>query len=241
MIDVRASQPRSATSGVAQLVLATLLVGLAARGSDGREVSELRDGWRFRLGPVEGGESTTLGDADWTSVRVPHDWAIAGPFDQALPGDTGKLPWRGEGWYRKRFQVPSGKDGPADAAGKRVYLLFDGVMAEPTVWVNGERAGGWDYGYNSFWVDATPHVRAGASNLIAVHADTRRHGSRWYPGAGIYRKVTMHVTEPVHVARWGLRVETPAVEPKVATAVVRCRVENRDSQPRDATITLSIA
>ena len=167
----------------AQLTLAVLLALAWSDTALARDVQDFNGGWRFKLGETAEGASPTLADGDWTSVRLPHDWAIAGPFDVNAPGNTGKLPWRGEGWYRKRFDLP------ADTAGKRVYLLFDGVMAEPTVWVNGEKAGGWDYGYNSFWVDATPYVRPGESNLVAVHADTRRHGSRWYPGAGIYRKV----------------------------------------------------
>jgi beta-galactosidase len=73
----------------------------------------------------------------------------------------------------------------------------------PTVYVNGQKAGGWDYGYMSFRVDATDFVKAGQTNVVAVHVDTRPHHSRWYPGAGIYRKVQLVVKEPVHVAQWG--------------------------------------
>ena len=76
-------------------------------------------------------------------------------------------------------------------SGRRVYFDFDGVMAFPKVYVNGQLAGAWDYGYMSFRVDATPFVKFGQTNVVAVHADTRNHGTRWYPGAGIYRKVTM--------------------------------------------------
>ena len=89
-------------------------------------------------------------------MRLPHDWAIAGPYEPQGDPHTGKLPWRGEGWYRKTFTLP------ATDAGKRVYLDFDGVMAMPTVYVNGQKAGGWDYGYMSFRVDATEFVRSGS-------------------------------------------------------------------------------
>ena len=84
--------------------------------------------------------------------------------------------------------------------GRRVYFDFDGVMAFPKVYVNGQLAGQWDYGYMSFRVDATPYVKFGVANVIAVHVDTRNHGTRWYPGAGIYRKVTMTVCDPLHIA-----------------------------------------
>ena len=141
----------------------------------------------------------------WQAVRLPHDWAIAGPFDPDEWGHTGKLPWQGVGWYRKTFTLDA-----ADA-GKQVYLDFDGVMAFPKVYVNGQLAGEWDYGYTSFRIDATPFVKFGEPNTVAVRVDTTKHGTRWYPGAGIYRKVTLAVCNPVHIAQWGTFVTTPEV------------------------------
>ena len=88
-------------------------------------------------------------DSAWAQVDVPHDWAIEGPFQQDLPGETAKLPWVGVGWYRRHFEVP------AAAAGRRVYVDFDGAMSHAAVWVNGRFAGGWPYGYASFRLDLT--------------------------------------------------------------------------------------
>src|SRR5262249_45503540 len=136
---------------------------------------------------------------------LPHDWAISGPFDPNQPGHSAKLPWKGVGWYRKQFTLPA-----ADA-GKQVYLDFDGVMAFPKVYINGKLAGEWDYGYMSFRVDATPYVKFGEPNTIAVRADTTKHGTRWYPGAGIYRKVTLTKNEPVHIEHWSTFVHTPEI------------------------------
>ena len=128
----------------------------------------------------------------WQDVRLPHDWAIYGPFDASMDdGSTAKLPWKGEGFYRRVFTLDE------TDAGKRVYFDFDGVMAFPKVYVNGELAGEWDYGYTPFRVDATEHVRWGEANTIVVHVDTEPWGSRWYPGAGIYRKVELTIDEPV--------------------------------------------
>ncbi|MCB0582375.1 MAG: glycoside hydrolase family 2 protein, partial [Phaeodactylibacter sp.] len=129
-------------------------------------------------------------------------------------------PWKGEGWYRRALDIP------AAMAGKRFYLIFDGVMAFPKVYVNGKLAGEWDYGYNSFYLDITDHVKPGAPNLLAVHADTRKHDSRWYPGAGIYRKVQLLAVNPVHVGVWGTYITTPIVKPHYADVRVRATVYN---------------
>ena len=153
----------------------------------GRQVVNFNGDWKFAKGGQNGAQAVDFNDSSWKAVRLPHDWAIAGPFNTKEDGYAGKLPWWGEGWYRKSFKLDK-----ADA-GKRVYFDFDGVMAFPKVYVNGQLAGEWDYGYMSFRVDATPFVKFGADNTIAVYVDTRNHGTRWYPGAGIYRKVTMTV------------------------------------------------
>lgn len=185
-----------------------------------REVTVLRAGWRFARGAHPDAHLAGFDDSGWEVVQVPHDWAIEGPFLRDGDGSTGKLPWKGQGWYRRSLDVP------ASHAGKRVYLLFDGVMAFPRVWVNGALAGGWDYGYASFHLDVTEHVRPGEENVLAVHADTRPHDSRWYPGAGIYRKVRMVVVDPVHVGVWGTYITTPVVQPHYADARIRTTVVN---------------
>lgn len=191
--------------------------------ADARETTLLNDGWYFALGPQEDVPtmaSVAATDSPWKPVRIPHDWAISGPFDPSVSGNTGKLPWRGEGWYVCQLKLDDAK------AGDCVFLDFDGVMAFPKVYVNGQLAGEWDYGYMSFRVDATPFIRPGELNTVAVHCDTNRHGSRWYPGAGIYRKVTLTVCDPIHVAHWGTFVTTPEVSDSQATVKVMTTVDN---------------
>jgi beta-galactosidase len=192
--------------------------------SAGRHVVDFNRGWRFARGDLPGAEAPGFDDSAWQAVRLPHDWAIAGPFDPRENGYAGKLPWRGVGWYRKTFTLHEADRHPGGT--RRVYFDFDGVMAFPKVYVNGRLAGQWDYGYMSFRVDATPYVKLGQANVIAVLADTRRHGTRWYPGAGIYRKVTMTLCDPVHVAHWGSYATTPEVSDASATVRVRSTVEN---------------
>ena len=169
----------------------------------------LADGWLF-----------SRDGSSWHEVSVPHDWAIEGPFDVASKdGDTGKLPWRGVGTYRRTFVVTE-----RDAAGT-VALDFDGVMARPKVYVNGKFAGGWDYGYQSFRVDATPFVVPGTNHLEVV-ADTRRHRSRWYPGGGINRKVVLKMMPKAHFVYNGIAVTTPVAEKDRAVVRVRWETTN---------------
>ena len=190
----------------------------------------LSEGWRFQAGSVPGAEDPAHDDTGWRELRLPHDWAIEGPFQASADGGTGKLPWKGEGWYRREFELS-----PSDG-GRRVYFDFDGVMAFPKVYINGELAGEWDYGYNSFRVDATDYVTWGEKNMIAVHVDTRRWGSRWYPGAGIYRKVGMTVTGDVHLGHWGIQVVAVPADEGASRATVKTFVENHEDGPVDVTV-----
>ena len=201
-----------------------------------RATDLLNTGWRFQRDPDAAldASAAAFDDSAWQTVRVPHDWAISGPFSPDSDGSTGKLPWRGVGWYRTVF-TPA-----ADDAGRRVYLDFDGVMASPEVFINGRRAGGWDYGYLGFRVDATPFVAFGRANTVAVRADTRQHHSRWYPGAGIYRKVTLTRCDPVHVAHEATFVTTPEASAAQAVVRVESAVTNATAQAVQAAVTVTL-
>ena len=198
--------------------------------SQERVTIELSEGWKFTKGSLAEAYLPGFNDSGWQDVTVPHDWAIEGPFNRELDGNTGKLPWKGEGWYRLMLPIP------AALSGKRIYLLFDGVMAFPSVYVNGEKAGGWDYGYNSFYLDITQYAHPGADNLIAVHADTRPHESRWYPGAGIFRKVRMIAVNPVHTAIWGTYITTPLIKPHYADVRIATTVNNFEKTDKEITL-----
>jgi beta-galactosidase len=226
---------RSTIAAIVTTIVLTLVpqITSAEMGVDRRGVN-FNQGWKFAKGSQPGAEKADFDDSAWQAVRLPHDWAISGPFNPAENGYAGKLPWKGEGWYRKTFKFDKAADG------QRVYLDFDGVMAFPKVYVNGQLAGQWDYGYMSFRVDATPYVKFGQSNVIAVYVDTRNHGTRWYPGAGIYRKVTMTLRYPVHVAHWATIVTTPSVDHKSATVRVRSSVENHLSAESKVTVAITL-
>ncbi|HEY1764708.1 MAG TPA: glycoside hydrolase family 2 TIM barrel-domain containing protein, partial [Opitutaceae bacterium] len=173
-------------------------------------------------------------DADWRHLTLPHDWGIEGPFKQEYPGETGKLPWWGIGWYRKHFSVP------ASDSGRKLYLDVDGAMSHAAVWLNGQFVGGWPYGYASWRVDLTPFVKAGEENVIAIRLDNPPDSSRWYPGGGIFRNVWLVTLEPIHVAHWGIAVTTPQVSADSATVYLEATIENDTAQDSGAQISTQV-
>jgi len=212
-----------------------------------RSVITFRDGWKFTREAAAGMEAADFDDTAWQDVRVPHDWAIAGPFDRENDlqitaifedgqikegehtGRTGGLPHVGKGWYRLRFDLPE------DIASRRVRIEFDGVMSHSRVYCNGEFVGSWPYGYTSFAFDITALVKPG-ENILAVSCDNKPHASRWYPGAGIFRHVRLVTLAPVHVGHWGTFVTTPSVGKNSAT--VHVRTEISCGLPRESNVEL---
>lgn len=180
----------------------------------------LNSGWEFTKGRPEI-------SSEWQKVRIPHDWAIYGPFNRAndlqivaveqngekeetvKTGRTGGLPFIGQGTYRTTFEVP-------DTTGRNITLLFDGAMSNAHVLVNGQEVVHWPYGYNSFFADVTNAVVPGSNNLV-VELENFERASRWYPGAGIYRNVHLINTEKVHIPIWGTYVTTPYITAEEAS------------------------
>lgn len=185
-----------------------------------RTVTTLKDGWEFTKGRPNGGTK-------WQQVRIPHDWAIYGPFDKAndlqtvaveqngekeesvKTGRTGGLPFIGKGTYRTSFEVP-------DTAGRSITLVFDGAMSNARVIVNGREVVFWPYGYNSFYIDVTDEVRPGYNNMV-IELENFERASRWYPGAGLYRNVHLVITDKIHIPTWGTFVTTPKVSAEYAS------------------------
>jgi len=198
--------------------------------SQEREISELISGWKFYKGQNDLAYQQTFDDSDWSDIKIPHDWAIKGPFIVDGDGNTGKLPWKGEGWYRRELSIPD------TYMGKRIYLLFDGIMAFPKIYLNDQLVGQWDYGYNSFYFDITDFVNFKGQNLLAIHVDTRKHDSRWYPGAGIYRKVQMIVVNPIHVDIWGTYITTPIIKPHYADVSLMTSINNHSQSENEINI-----
>ena len=174
----------------------------------------------------------------WQQVAVPHDWAIAGPFDKKWDlqmvaieqngekekteksGRSGALPWIGEGMYKIHLQLPKGY--------KRAVLVFDGAMSQPIVKVNGKEAGRWAYGYNAFRIDITPYVHfGGKKNLVEVHLSNVEESSRWYPGGGLYRPVSVELYGNENFSTWDTFVRTLKADKQEAEVEVNALLEGK--------------
>jgi len=203
-------------------------------------------GWRFLKGDPAAAEQPQFDDSAWRAVNVPHDWAIEGPFDEKNPaGGAGAFLPGGVGWYRKSFTLAA-----ADAQ-RRLFVNFDGVMANSDVWINGFHLGKRPYGYVSFRYELTGHLNFGAKpNLLAVRADdSQQPASRWYPGAGIYRHVWLVSADAVHLGHCATFVTTPKVagpctgtgqEACPTTVHVHSAVENQSDAARNALLEIAL-
>jgi beta-galactosidase len=202
-----------------------------------RTTLSLDAGWRFIQSDAAGGELAAFDDSGWRTLDVPHDWAIAGPFDPKSPakGEGAFLP-AGIGWYRRHiFADPS-------LSGKRVFIEFDAVMANSDVWVNGFLLGHRPYGYSSFAYELTGHLAAGADNVIAVRVDNSRQvAARWYTGSGIIRHVRLVAVDPVHVERHATFVTTPEVTAARAVVHVHTTVVNESAEPTTVSLAIDLS
>jgi beta-galactosidase len=215
---------------VAALVVGLAAVSCAECGNEPRTRESFNKGWRFTLGDIEGAEAAKFDDSAWRTLDVPHDWSIEGDFSLANPSTpgSGALPG-GVGWYRKTF-VPQNDKGA-------IYIDFDGVYCNSTVWVNGTELGTRPYGYISFRYDLTPYVKYGEENVIAVRVDnSRQPNSRWYSGSGIYRNVWLVQTGGVHVDNWGTYITTPTVTKDKAVVDIVATVRNTSLANTEATV-----
>ena len=169
-----------------------------------RERQNFDNDWRFILADTASMSQVGYNDSFWRRLDVPHDWAIEGDFYAGNPSGAGggALPG-GVGWYRKHFSLDKVE---------KVFIEFDGVYMNSTVYVNGQEVGFRPYGYSSFEYDITPFVHEG-DNVVAVRVDNSdQPNSRWYSGCGIYRHVWLTQTSPIHVKHWGVYVHDGKVE-----------------------------
>lgn len=151
------------------------------------------DDWSFSKHPLRTGyEAVLSGDTAWTPVALPHDWLIY---------DARNLYENGEGWYRKTWTMTKDEMSP----GTRFSLRFEGAYMDSTLYVNGQEAGTWKYGYSTFEFEITPFLRAG-DNMVVVRVVHEAPNSRWYPGAGIYRSVWLKTYTDTHLAADGIYI-----------------------------------
>ncbi|MBD3582891.1 DUF4982 domain-containing protein [Flavobacterium selenitireducens] len=222
------------------LAVAALLTsacsGLKNESVSPRQTTVLAEDWKFAREAPNDFYAPNFDDSGWQSVSVPHDWAITGPFDKKWDlqtvaieqngekaasektGRTGSLPHIGSGWYRKEFSLPE------FAEGKKALLLFEGAMSEPQVYLNGKKIGEWGYGYGYFYLDISKDIVIGGTNTLAVKLTNQPFSSRWYPGAGLYRNVSVVVKNAESFEQWGTFITTPSITETSATVNVKARV-----------------
>lgn len=184
------------------------------------ESEKINTNWQFILKDEKGASQEQYNTAKWSNVDLPHDWSVKGQLSPTLASCTGYLPG-GIGWYRKSLVVPQEK------SNEKVYLYFEGVYNRSEVYVNGQLLGKRPNGYVSFAYDATPYIKYGEENTIAVRVDhSRSADSRWYTGSGIYRNVWVVYANPVHIAQWGIYAYSSEVTEKQGILNVEVEIDN---------------
>ena len=188
--------------------------------------------WKFFLGDIADAKSKEFNDESWRKLDLPHDWSIEGKVNPKNPtgGAGGYFP-AGVGWYRKTFKAPN------EWKGKDIAIYFEGVYMNSEVFMNGKSLGIYPYGYSSFSYNLSPYLDFGKENVISVRVDNSKQlNSRWYSGSGIYRHVWMMVTNPVHVAQWGVAITTPDIKSKKATVHVKTLIKNETSSTQSVIV-----
>ncbi len=142
-------------------------------------------------------------DSKWRSLDLPHDWAVELPFvyDNTLQSHGYKplgrrYPETSVGWYRRVFNIP------AQDAGRRIVLEFDGVFRDALVFLNGCFIGRNDNGYAPFSFDVSDFLNYGGANYLVLRVDASFGDGWFYEGAGIYRHVWLTKTSLLHLGQW---------------------------------------
>lgn len=204
------------------LVIALIWSSCQKQQSKQRNIEDFNQGWKFHLGDIPSAQTIVYKDTNWRTIHLPHDWSIEEGYqkEEKTASSTGFVPG-GIGWYRKTF-VLSEED-----QGKQISIQFDGVYNNASVWINNHLLGTRPSGYSTFLYPLTGFLKYdGAPNVIAVKVDhTAYVDSRWYTGSGIYRKVQLIKTSPLHIAHWGVKITTPKVTKAAADIHIRTQIE----------------
>jgi beta-galactosidase len=139
-----------------------------------------------------GAEQPAFADSAWEAVSVPHTW-------NGTDGQNGGDYYRGVGWYRRTLALP------AEGAGRRVFLQFDGASLVSDVFVNGRYAGRHEGAFATFRLDVTTLLTAGTDAVVAVRVDNSLQrdvaplSGDFTLFGGLIRDVHLLVVDEVHV------------------------------------------
>lgn len=202
------------------LIMLLIVTQLSSFAQDER--IKFNDNWQFKLDSANTPSTEGLDKASWRNVQIPHDWSIELNFDETSPsGNRGASLRGGTGLYRKYFSLDKTNKG------QNIFIDFDGVYMNSTVWINGHKLGTRPFGYISFRYDLTPYLKFdGSDNELLVRAENQQPNSRWYSGSGIYRNVWLVTTGKVFVDHWGTYITTPQVSQQSASVHIQTKVRN---------------
>jgi hypothetical protein len=147
----------------------------------------------------------------WTTIPVPSCWEQQGfgrynyGHEETQAAKERPQEPSEQGLYRHRFTVP------ADWAGRRLFIVFDGVMTDAEVKINGVSAGPIHQGaFYRFKYDITGLAKFGSENLLEVAVSKKsadetvnqaeRYGDYWVFG-GIFRPVWLMAVPPQFIER----------------------------------------
>lgn len=173
--------------------------------SIGTEKISFNQRWTFHRGQLDSTQVFISGQlpmnglidtSRWYNIMLPHDWSIYGKFSrQNLEKNGGHALPAGIGWYRKTFNLPS-----SDRY-KHIFIEFEGIYRNSTVWINGHRLGNQPAGDIGVTYDLSKYLHFDdRSNVLVVRVDNRAQpAADWYTGSGINRNVWLIKKMPITV------------------------------------------
>lgn len=190
-----------------------------------REYFQLSE-WQFKKGIYNKAYTADYNIADWQKVSTPHTYSMDAINEVGY--------YRGQAWYRSQFTVPQ------SMKGERIYIRFEGVGQEATLYVNEKKIGQHIGGYSAFCFDITDALKAEGDNLIAVKVTNEPNFKRipvddklFNHYGGIYRPVYLFSTpqsriNPTYFASSGVFVETKKITEAAANIEVRVHLKSQE-------------
>ena len=161
----------------------------------GRSILAMNRNWRFKPEQILGAHAPDFDDSHFERIVIPHS--------------NTSLPWHGFddkeyefiSTYRRRFRVPR------DAAGKRVFVDFEGAMTASTVWINGVLLGEYKGGFTPFSFELTNHLHRVGDNILVLQLDSTERSDippfgyeiDYLTFGGIYREVSLRIVPPTYI------------------------------------------
>jgi beta-galactosidase len=220
------------TGSMALMGVMVFFMAFNSLAADNRVMVNLNAGWKFTKGDISGAEATTYSDVSWSSVGLPHSASI--PF---FIDDNAYIGWV---WYRKHFTVD------AQYGSRKVFIDFEAAFQHAWVYINGRLVGEHKGGYTGFTYDITPFLTFGQDNVCAVRlsnlwdaAIAPRAGDTWFH-AGLYRDVSLVITDPLHVTRLGTFVTTPGASAARAPVNIKTTVINESQASKTCLVKSTI-